>query len=237
MLLPETFRHCCILTFFSEKNTQALFLPGVLLMKEELGNLGDSRLSVVYVCWGSCCALWWILISAGRRTSTLRLLWCLSLSFGFGLRKKDTWMSMRGFRGLFKKHLRYMIYMTDRWWWWFQWFFFVSLPSADGCFCWFGARWFGFLGFSGSQRLTISWCLGKLTGSGGKVTRGLWHPPLKLECYNINDKNNKTMACNLQQVMTLKKSRVFLSICLFFKRVFISSLEWQLRSSTPLWCG
>ena len=57
-------------------------------MKEELRNLGDSRLSVVYV-WGSFCALWWILISAGRRASTLRLLWCLSLSFGLRKRPRE----------------------------------------------------------------------------------------------------------------------------------------------------
>ena len=60
----------------------------------------------------------------------------------------------------------------------FNYFFFVPLPSADGCFCWFGARWFGFLGFSGSQRWTISWYLRKLTGSGGKVTRGGFHTHL-----------------------------------------------------------
>ena len=171
--------------FFWKKKTQALFLPGVLLMKEELRNLGDSRLSVVYVCWGSCCALWWILISAGRRTSTLRLLWCLSLSFG--LRKKDTWMSMRGFRGLFKNHWR-QLKVHDLHYWpvvvvvvvvvVVSTIFFVPLPSADGFFCWFGARWFGFLGFSGSQRWTISWYLRKLTGSGGKVTRGGFHTHL-----------------------------------------------------------
>ena len=168
--------------FFWKKKTQALFLPGVLLMKEELRNLGDSRLSVVYVCWGSCCALWWILISAGRRTSTLRLLWCPSLSFAWGKRTRECQCEVsEDYSKTIEGNWRYMIYITDRWWWWWWWWwfqilFFVPLPSADGFFCWFGARWFGFLGCRGSEQLTISWYLASWLLQVGRSPAGDFTP-------------------------------------------------------------